>query len=126
MTDTRKGTSENYEIPNELRDFAEQSVDQARKAFSGFLDATLKAATSLETQAESAQGRFRDVAGEAVSFAEQNMAASFDYAQKLLRAGSVEELLRVQTEFAKSQLETLTRQVQQLGGAAGRSGDTKA
>ncbi|MFJ5488218.1 hypothetical protein ACIKTA_11640, partial [Hansschlegelia beijingensis] len=33
-----------------------------------------------------AQGRFRDVAGDAVSFAEQNMAASFDYAQKLLRA----------------------------------------
>ena len=26
-----------FEIPNELRDFAERSVEQARKAFEGFL-----------------------------------------------------------------------------------------
>lgn len=125
MTDTKR-TSGTYEIPNEMRDFAEQSVDQARKAFAGFLDAAHKASTAIETQAESAHERFRDTAGDAVSFAEQNMAASFDYAQKLLRAASVEELLRIQTEFAKSQLEALTKQVQQLSGAAGRRADTKS
>jgi len=33
-----------YEIPNELRDFAERSVDQARKAFEGFVTVAQKPA----------------------------------------------------------------------------------
>ena len=36
-------TNKPYEIPTEVRDFAEKSVDQARKAVSGFLDAAQKA-----------------------------------------------------------------------------------
>jgi len=32
-----------YEIPTEMRDFAEKSVDQARKPFDGFLGAAHKA-----------------------------------------------------------------------------------
>ena len=30
-------SSSPFEVPNELRDFAERSVEQARKAFEGFL-----------------------------------------------------------------------------------------
>ena len=32
-----------FEIPNELRDFAERSVDRARKAFEGFLTVAQRA-----------------------------------------------------------------------------------
>lgn len=114
-----------YEIPNEMRDFAEKSVEQARKAFDGFLDAAYKASNALETQTTTAQDNMRAVSGAAVSFAEQNMAASFNYAQKLVRAGSVEEVLKIQTEFAKGQIETLTKQVQEMGAVAGRKGAGK-
>ncbi len=114
-----------YEIPSEMRDFAEKSVDQARKAFDSFLDAAYKASNAIETQATSAQDNMRNVAGAAVSFAEQNMAASFNYAQKLVRAGTVEEVLKIQTEFAKAQIETLTKQVQEMGAVAGRKGVVK-
>jgi phasin len=115
-----------YEIPNEMRDFADKSVDQARKAFDGFLDAAYKASNALETQAASAHDNMRTVAGAAVSFAEHNMTASFTYAQKLVRATSVEEVLKIQTEFAKAQIEALTKQVQEMGAVAGRMSDTKS
>ena len=120
-----RGYGGGYEIPNEMRDFAEKSVEQARKAFEGFLDAAYKASNTLETQATTAQDNVRAVAGVAVSFAEQNMGASFAYAQKLVRATSVEQVLAIQTEFAKQQIETLTKQVKEMSVVAGRKPDMK-
>lgn len=122
---TKGPTGGAYEIPNEMRDFADKSVEQARKAFDGFLDAAYKASNTLEDQAATAQGNVRAAAGVAVNFAEHNMAASFAYAQKLVRATSVEEVLKIQTEFAKTQIETLTRQVNEMGAVAGLKPDTK-
>lgn len=118
-------TGGGYEIPNEMRDFADKSVEQARKAFDGFLDAAYKASNTLENQANTAQDSARAVAGAAVTFAEQNMSASFAYAQKLVRATSIEEVLKIQAEFAKAQIETLTKQVKEMGVVAGRKPDTK-
>jgi phasin len=109
-----------YEIPNEMRDFADRSVEQARKAFDGFVDAAFKASSAIETQTESAQGDLRAVAGAAVSYAEQNVQASFAYAQKLVRANSLEEVMSIQTEFARSQIETLTRQLRDMSTVAGK------
>lgn len=114
-----------YEIPNEMRDFAEKSVEQARKAFEGFLDAAYKASNAMETQANSTKDNMRAVAGAAVNFAEQNMSASFNYAQRLVRAGTIEEVLKIQQEFARSQIETLNKQMQEMGAVAGRRTDTK-
>lgn len=119
-------TAGSYEIPAEMRDFAEKSVEQARKAFESFLDAAYKASNALESQSNTAQDNVRAVAGAAVNFAEQNMSANFAYAQQLVRASSVEEVLKIQTEFAKTQIETLTKQVKEMGVVAGRRGDAKA
>jgi phasin len=115
-----------YEIPNEMRDFADQSVEQARKAFEGFVEAAYKASNAVESQADAAQGNFRHVAGAAVAFAEQNMTASFTYAQRLVRAKSLEELMAIQAEFAKSQMETLSKQAREMGAMAGRGADAKS
>lgn len=124
MSNGRK-TPGTYEIPTEMRDFADQSVEQARKAFEGFVDAAYKASSALENQATSAQDNLRTVAGAAVSFAEQNMTASFTYAQRLVRAGTVEEVLKIQTEFARGQIEALTKQVSEMSAVSGRRADTK-
>ncbi|HEY0290891.1 MAG TPA: phasin family protein [Hansschlegelia sp.] len=109
-----------YDIPNEMRDFADQSVEQARKAFDGFLEVAFKASNAIESQAASTHDNLRSVAGAAVSYAEQNVTASFVYAQKLVRATSLEEIMKIQAEFAKNQIETLTRQVRDMGAVAGR------
>ena len=101
-----------YEIPTEMRDFAEKSVEQARKAFDGFISAASKAANAAETQAHAAQASSREVAQKAISYTEQNIAASFDFAQKVVRAKSLQDLMQVQAEFVKSQAEALQAQLQ--------------
>lgn len=107
-----------YEIPNEMRDFAEKSVEQARKAFDGFMEAAHKAAVTVESQTASAQQSARTTADSAVSYAEANVAASFAFAQKLLQAKTLEEMMAMQAEFARSQIDALTKQMNALNAAA--------
>jgi phasin len=106
-----------YEIPNEMRDFAEKSVDQARKAFDGFLGAASKAVSAAETQAAGAQANGRDIAQKTIGYAEQNIAAGFDFAQKMVRAKDVQELMQIQAEYLKSQMAAMQSQMQEVGSA---------
>ena len=76
----------NYEIPTEMRDFAEKSVEQARKAFDSFIGAARKTSDTLQGSAEMARNNAQDVSSRGFSFAERNVNAAFDLAQKLVRS----------------------------------------
>jgi phasin len=111
----------NFEVPREMRNLAEQSVEQARKAFDGFITAAHKTASSIEGQASAAQAGVKDIRQKAMSFAEKNVATSFDFAQRLVRAKDLEEVTRLQTEFVQHQMRTLAEQAQELGQSATRA-----
>lgn len=106
-----------YEIPAELRDFAEKSVDQARKAFEGFVGAAQRSATSAEGAAEKAQAQVKEFNQKAIGYAEANVNAAFDLAQKLVRAKDVQEVLNLQTEYVKTQLAKFQTQATEFGQA---------
>jgi len=108
----------NFEIPIEMRQVAEKSLEDARKAFDGFIAAAQKAAAEIDEQATLAQAGAKDVGKKAMAFAEQNVATSFEFAQKLARAKSVEEMMRLQAEFVKMQMPVLSDQAKELGEAA--------
>jgi phasin len=108
----------NFEIPTDVRSFAEQSMEQARRAFDGFITASQKAAGMVDTQAAAAHEGAKDLRQRAMMFAERNVATSFEFAQKLVRASNPEEVVRLQTEFAKAQMQALAEQAQELGQAA--------
>jgi phasin len=110
-----------FEIPGDMRTFAEQSVAQARRAFDSFMSAAQQAATSLEGQAETARKGAHAVSVKAVAFAEQNVAASFDYAQKLVQAKDAEEVLRLHAEYVQAQMQALAEQARELGQTATRA-----
>lgn len=116
-----KDPMSNFEIPAEMRNFAEKSVEEARKAFDSFITAARTAATQVESQAAAAQAGARDVGHRAVSFAERNVATSFDFAQKLVRAKDMEEMMRLQAEFMKAQMQTLADQAKELSDSASRA-----
>jgi phasin len=105
----------NYEIPNEMRDFAEKSVEQAKKAFDGFLGAANKAVSTAENQATTVQSTGKDIATKAIGYAEQNVGAAFELAQKLVRSKDVQEVMQHQSEFMKAQIAALQSQLQDLG-----------
>ena len=105
-----------YEIPTEMRDFAERSVAQARKAFEGFMGAVQKTATAIEPAASNpALSGAKDVSTKAVTFAESNVNAAFDLAEKLVHAKDVQEVLALQTEYLKAQMEAIQAQAKELG-----------
>ena len=74
----------NFEIPTQMRQFAEQSVEQAKKAVDGFLEAAHKTVSVIEGQANAAQSGAKTMTEKAMGFAEQNIANSFDFAQRLV------------------------------------------
>jgi phasin len=106
-----------YQIPNEVRDFAEKSVEQARKAFEGFAGAAQKAIGSVETTTSTFQTGAKDVTVKAFGYAEANVNAAFDLASKLLRAKDPQEVLQLQAEYVKSQVESIQTQAKELGAA---------
>ena len=76
------------EVPAELRDLAEKTIDQAEKAFGMFFDAASKSMTSMP-------GAGTDISKQALSFTEQNMKAAFDHARKLVHATDLQEAMRI-------------------------------
>lgn len=104
-----------YEIPTEMRDFAEKSVDQARKAFDGFLSAAHKAVDTVQGSTTTLQSSTSDATKKTLSYAEQNVAAAFDHAQKLVRAADLQEAMQLQTEYARSQFAAMQAQMKEIG-----------
>jgi phasin len=113
-----------FEIPEKVREMADKSVDQAKKAVDQFLDATQKAVAVAEGSAKSLRDGAADVNRQALAFIEDNVAASFDFAQRLLQARTVEEMAALQREFVQSQMKTAADQGQQLGQMMGKAAST--
>lgn len=99
-------------FPPEMRAFAEQSVTQAQKAFDQLMAATQRTVSTFEGQ--TAQFGLRGLQQKVVTFSERNIAASFDFAHKLLHAKDGEEVMRLHADFVKSQIQTLTEQAREL------------
>jgi phasin len=115
-----KDPFEQFAIPNEVRSFAEQSVAQARKAFDGFLQAANQAMGQFQGQAQAARSSANEIAQKSMTYAEQNVAATFDFAQKLMRAKDAAEIMALQSEYLTRQMQTISTQVQDLGQSAAK------
>lgn len=105
----------NFEIPTEMRNLAAQSVEQAKKAFDDFITAAQKAVTAVEGRAAGAQASTKNIGEKAMAFVEKNVATSFEFAQKVVRAKDIQELTQLQTEFVKTQMPTFVEQARALG-----------
>ena|SRR5581483_1763193 len=107
--------ADRFEIPTDMRAFAEKSVEQARQAFDGFISAASRAASAFEGQTETARQGAKDVTEKAMSFAQQNIASSFDFMQKLVHAKDFQEVLKLQADYVKNQMQVLAEQAKELG-----------
>ena len=79
--------SDRFEVPAEMRAFAEKSVEQARQAFDGFISAAHHAVSAFEGQAETARKGAKDM----------------------------QDVLRLQAEYIRRQMQALTEQAKELG-----------
>lgn len=107
-----------FEIPADMRKFAEQSVAQARQAFEGFMSAANKAVVDMEARTTMASSGMMDVSSRAVSFAQRNIATSFDFAQKLVQAKNVQEVVKLHQDYIQEQIRALNEQAKELSEVA--------
>ena len=112
-------TASPFEVPNDLRDFAERSVEQARKAFEGFL-AVAQRTAGAASDTPGASG-VKTVATQVLSATEHNVNAAFDLASKLVRAKDPQEVFALQSDYLKSQLAALQTQAQEFGAVIQKS-----
>ena len=95
------------EVPAEVRDLAEKTIDQAEKAFGMFFDAANKSVASIPAPAS-------EVSRQALSFTQQNMKAAFEHARKLVHARDLNEAMQIQSEFLRSQFTNAGEHMRQI------------
>lgn len=109
MTDKQQ-----YEIPDSVREMAERNVEQARVAYSQFLDMARQAQDVVAKSSEVMAKGARDIQVQALRYAEDNIDASFKFAADLARARDLKEYLEIQTRYAQRQMKSYTEQAQDL------------
>ena len=112
---------ERFEIPKEMRSMAEASFDQARKTFEKFLSGAQATAGSIEERGESVRAGAKDISAKAISYAEKNVQASLDYAEKLLQAKDLTEVMRLHSEYVQAQMRSLAEQASEMGQIVSRA-----
>jgi phasin len=97
------------EVPAELRDLVEKTIDQTEKAFGMFFDAANKSVTSISSPGS-------DISRQALGFTEQNMKAAFEHARKLVHATDLQQAMQIQSEFLRSQFTNAGEHMRQMAG----------
>ena len=104
-----------FEIPKEMRSMAEASFDQARKTFERFLEGAQATAGSIEERGDSVRAGAKDINAKALAYAEKNVQASLDYAQSLLGAKGLPDVMRLHSEFVQAQMRSFAEQASEWG-----------
>ncbi|HLI98641.1 MAG TPA: phasin family protein [Bradyrhizobium sp.] len=112
---------DHFEIPKDMRTMAEAGVDQARKAFEKFIDGAQATADTLSARADTVRAGAKDAGTVAISYAEKNVQASLDYAQSLLHAKDLNEILRLHRDYVQIQMRSLTEQAGEIGEIVNRT-----
>ena len=100
----------NLQVPTEIKQMAEKSVEQAETAFNSFMQAAHKSIEMIPQPAT-------DISRTTLSMTEQNIKAGFDHARKLMQATDVNEFMRLQNEFLQAQFRTVQDQMTKLSTA---------
>jgi phasin len=110
-----------FAIPKDMRAMAEASFEQARKAFDKFMENARTTAGTMEERRESVRAGAKEIGSKAVSYAEKNVQASLDYAQSLLKAKDLPEVMKLHSDYVQSQMRSLAEQASEMGQIVSRA-----
>jgi phasin len=106
---------DSFEIPKEVRSMAEASFDQARKTFEKFLANAQATAGSIEERNASVRAGAKDLGAKTLAYAEKNVQASLDYAESLVHAKDLPEIMKLHSEYVQGQMRALAEQASEMG-----------
>lgn len=100
-----------------MRNAAETTLEKAQEAVTRYMHEATKVFSAVDSTAQATQAGARDVTQKAVNYAENNIAAAFDFARQLLHAKDPQEFLKLQQSFVQKQAESLGTQIREMGSA---------
>lgn len=101
-------------IPENVKALAEDSVAKTREAYSKMSSAARDGVKIFENVLVSAQAGANSIGERVLRNTEANTEAAFDAAQAISRAGTLPEIVRLQTNFMQKQFAAASAQTKEL------------
>src|SRR6202049_5021349 len=103
-----------FEVPEQMRAFAEKGVSQARDSYAKFKDVAETHNGTIEAVFTTASKGASDYSAKLMEMMKANTTAMLDFAQELLGVKSPSEAIELWTSHAKKQYEAVTAQAKEL------------
>ena len=105
--------NQQFEIPQELRQLAEDNVERTRKLYLQFMEGISQA--WLTPSADRAPPGFNEIRERAIKITRENADAAFNLARDVANAKDLQELVTLQTRYVQSQMKWYAQQTQEFG-----------
>jgi phasin len=103
-----------FEVPEQVRAFAEKGVSQARENYTKFKDAAETHNSTIEAVITTATKGATDYSAKLLEIVKANTTAAFDFAQELASAKSPSQAMELWSSHARKTVETFTAQTKEL------------
>jgi hypothetical protein len=102
------------EQAEKMREMAQTTLDKARDAVSKYMAESQKIREKADSSIRASYSTAKEMNEKAVAFAEANVIAGFELAQRLLQAKDPQEMSLVYQNHLKEQMEKLNAQFREL------------
>src|SRR6185295_18324718 len=103
------------EQAEKMREMAQTTLDKAKDAVSKYIAETQKLREKADSGVRATYSGVKELNDKAVAYAEANVAAGFELAQKLLQAKDPQEMGTIYQNHLKEQMEKMTTQFKEFG-----------
>jgi phasin len=103
-----------FEVPEQMRAFAEKGVSQARDSYARFKDVAETNNSTIEAVFASASKGASEYSAKVMEIVKANTSASLDFAQEIIGAKTPSEALELWTSHAKKQFEVFSAYSKEL------------
>jgi hypothetical protein len=108
------------EQAEKMREMAQTTLDKAKDAVSKYMSESQKLRGKTDSSVRASYSTALEMNEKAVAFAEANVNAGFELAQRLLQAKDPQEIGSIYQSHLKEQMEKMNVQFQELGGLMSR------
>lgn len=102
------------EMPEPMRQVFKSSIEQARKAFETFIAASQQTMSNVDTSAAPASQSMKMLNQKIAEFTKSNAEANFELATKLADAKDMKDVIELQNQHVRQQMDTFAQQLEEL------------
>ena len=113
-TDRFSASTTPFEVPEQMRAFAEKGVSQARDNYAKFKDAAEAHNDTMKAVFTTANKGASEYTAKLMEFLKANATSALDFAQELLGAKTPSEAMELLTSHSRKSFETFSAQAKEL------------